>query len=295
MAWVTPEPVRFADRCTGREVRLKPGDRWSDEVFDCAWFLFRGTVPPEAAGSDIVLLIDVNGEACVVDGDGNPLLGLTNINSTFARELGEPGKRVVPFAAPARGGEQVELWADAGANDLLGERQQNGTLATACIARRNPELWALSYDFEVLHDLMRHLPENDAHARYLNDMLGRAADRLASLNETSAAAARAVLCARAGDESGDTALAVSAIGHAHMDLAWLWPIRETIRKSARTFATVLALMDRYPDYIFGGSQPQQYDWVKRHYPHLYRRIAARIAEGRWEPQRRHVGRGRSRM
>jgi alpha-mannosidase len=241
-------------------------------------------VPSEAAGSDIVLLIDVNGEACVVDGDGNPRLGLTNINSTFARELGEPGKRVVPFAAPARGGERVELWADAGANDLLGERQQNGTLATACIARRNPELWALSYDFEVLHDLVRHLPESDGHARYLNDMLRRAADRLAELNDTNAAAARTVLAPALVMKSGVTALAVSAIGHAHMDLAWLWPIRETIRKTARTFATVLAFMDRYPDYFFGASQPQQYAWLKRHYPQLYQRVAARIAEGRWEPQ-----------
>ena len=69
-----------------------------------------------------------------------------------------------------------------------------------------------------------------------------------------------------------------------MDLAWLWPIRETIRKCGRTFATALAMLERYPDYIFGASQPQQYDWVKRHYPSLYERIKQRVTEGRWEVQ-----------
>lgn len=79
-------------------------------------------------------------------------------------------------------------------------------------------------------------------------------------------------------------LRVSAVGHAHIDLAWLWPIRETIRKGARTFSTVLHMMERYPDYIFGASQPQLYAWMKEHHPKLYARIKERIEEGRWEPQ-----------
>ena len=78
-----------------------------------------------AKGQDVVLLIDINGEGCVVD-DGREaaVLGLTNVNSTFDREHGEPGKRVVPFRAPAVGGERVEIWVEAGANDLFGVRQQ---------------------------------------------------------------------------------------------------------------------------------------------------------------------------
>ncbi len=77
---------------------------------------------------------------------------------------------------------------------------------------------------------------------------------------------------------------MSAIGHAHIDLAWLWPIRETIRKGARTFSTVLRMMERYPDYVFGASQPQLYQWMKDHYPSLYEAIKLRVAEGRWEVQ-----------
>jgi alpha-mannosidase len=105
--WVTPEPVPFADRQQGRKLALRPGQRWSKAAFDCAWFHFTGTAPAAAAGKEIVLLIDLSGEGCVVDEEGRPVLGLTSISSGFSRELGEPGKRVVPFRPAAAGGEAV--------------------------------------------------------------------------------------------------------------------------------------------------------------------------------------------
>jgi alpha-mannosidase len=70
----------------------------------------------------------------------------------------------------------------------------------------------------------------------------------------------------------------------HMDLAWLWPIRETMRKSARTCATVLENMERYSEYKFGMSQPQQLVWIKEKHPEMFKRIQQRVAEGRWECQ-----------
>ena len=282
-AWVTPEPVPYAARESGRGIALRPGDAWSAEPFDCAWFQFRGEVPASAAGREIVLLIDVNGEACVVDRDGEPVLGLTSGSSTFPRELGDPQKRVVPFLAKAAGGEPVELWADAGANDLFGVRRGNGTLALAQIAVRNPALAALAYDLAVLNDLLPLLPADGARAAEIAAALAAACGVLRQFTDAEAEAARALL-APALRKRGDDGLTVSAIGHAHIDLAWLWPLRETVRKSARTFATQLALMERYPDYVFGASQPQQYDWIKRRHPGLYARIKRRVAEGRWEPQ-----------
>jgi alpha-mannosidase len=76
---------------------------------------------------------------------------------------------------------------------------------------------------------------------------------------------------------------VTAIGHAHIDTAWLWPIREAKRKVARSWSTQLALMDDYPDYVFAASQPAQYEWMKELHPDLYRRIKAKVVAGRWEP------------
>ena len=69
-----------------------------------------------------------------------------------------------------------------------------------------------------------------------------------------------------------------------MDLGWLWPIRETIRKGARTFSTAIANIEKYPDYIFGASQPQYFLWMKEHYPALWTKIVAQVKAGRIEPQ-----------
>jgi alpha-mannosidase len=72
-------------------------------------------------------------------------------------------------------------------------------------------------------------------------------------------------------------------GHAHIDLAWLWPLAETRRKTRRTFSTVLDLMDRYPDFTFNQSSAQVYAWMEEDDPAVFERIRARVAEGRWEP------------
>ena len=76
---------------------------------------------------------------------------------------------------------------------------------------------------------------------------------------------------------------ITAVGHAHIDTAWEWPLREGRRKVARSWSTQLALMETYPDFVFAASQPAQYEWMKDGYPSLFRRIRQRVAEGRWEP------------
>ncbi len=76
---------------------------------------------------------------------------------------------------------------------------------------------------------------------------------------------------------------ITAVGHAHIDTAWEWPLREAKRKVARSWSTQLALMDEYPDYVFAASQPAQYQWMKESYPDLYRRIKEKVAARRWEP------------
>lgn len=75
---------------------------------------------------------------------------------------------------------------------------------------------------------------------------------------------------------------VSAAGHAHLDVAWLWTLAETRRKAGRTFHTVLRLMEEFPAYHFSQSQPQLYDYVRRDYPDLFAAIQQRVREGRWE-------------
>ncbi|MDO4273903.1 MAG: glycoside hydrolase family 38 C-terminal domain-containing protein [Eubacteriales bacterium] len=77
---------------------------------------------------------------------------------------------------------------------------------------------------------------------------------------------------------------VTCVGHTHIDVAWLWTLRVTREKTARSFATVLKLMERYPEYLFMSSQPQLYQYVKKNQPELYEKIKKRVKEGRWEPE-----------
>ncbi len=293
-AWCTAEPLPFAQRTEGARRDFSVGDRWGS-LFDCAWFHFTGVVPPQAAGQKVVLLLDVNGEMCVFDAAGVPQRGLTNAASTYDYSLGKPGKRVLPLFEPAAGGEAVDVWADAGCNDLFGELRENGVIKESSIAICLLPLRDLYYDFEVLLDFLNSLPEATPRYQQILVALTDVVHLLYNLFPSGGTPAlesalplieqaRACLAPHLARRGGDTPLSISAVGHAHMDLAWLWPLRETVRKGARTFSTAIANMELYPDYVFGASQPQYFFWMKQHYPALYEKIKQKVAEGRLEPQ-----------
>ncbi|MBD2865585.1 alpha-mannosidase [Paenibacillus oceani] len=281
-AWVTKEPVVYAERTSGTRIELITGERWG-ELWDCAWFYFAGKVPEEGRGRNVVLLIDVNGELGLVDEEGSPVQGLTNVSSSFDLSLGRPGKRVVPVSASSTGSETIGLWGDAGCNDLFGH-YRSGTLKEAVIALCREDVRQLYYDAEVLLETAENLPETSARREQIWNALYEVSLFLTDLSGDQVAEARRVLDEQLSKRGGDPVLTVSAIGHAHIDLAWLWPLRETVRKGARTFATALRMMEQYPDYVFGASQPQLYDWIKKSYPGLYEQVKERVREGRWEPQ-----------
>jgi alpha-mannosidase len=73
------------------------------------------------------------------------------------------------------------------------------------------------------------------------------------------------------------------VGHAHIDSAWLWPVRETVRKCARTFANVAALGREYPELVFACSQAQHWWWMKEHYPAVYEGMKAQVKKGQIVP------------
>ncbi|MEP7291606.1 MAG: glycoside hydrolase family 38 C-terminal domain-containing protein, partial [Chloroflexota bacterium] len=76
---------------------------------------------------------------------------------------------------------------------------------------------------------------------------------------------------------------IVGVGHAHIDVAWLWTLGQVVRKSGRTFSNVLRLMEEFPNYTFSQSQPQLYSYTERYYPEIFEQIKQRVAEGRWEP------------
>ncbi len=211
-AWCSHEPVPFQDRQTGESRSLKIGDAWGD-LFDCAWFRFTGEVPAEAAGEHVVLLLNVNGEMCIFDEDGVPVRGLTPVSSQYDWSLGAPGKRVLELAAQAKGGEPVDVWADAGYNDLFGNVAGDGTVKQAAVAICWDEIRNLYYDFEVLLDFLGVLDEESPRYHQILTGLTDVVHVLYEGIPEKASEARVILKPLLEQAGGDPSLEISAVGH----------------------------------------------------------------------------------
>ena len=280
--WPSREPIPFANRPRSGGRPIAAGGQWGKKVFDCAWFLFEGRAPSHPGGP-VVLLIDVNGELCMRDESGAPLAGLTSVASSFDFRLGKPGKRVFQPSPALEPGKPFRFWGEAGYNDLFGRLSGDGRVVEARVAWCDEPLRRLYYDVAFLYDQVRSLPAEAALARRLRSIL---ADTVAGWIPNSENATRDALrkTARAltfAPKGG--LLQVTAAGHAHLDLAWLWPEREGRRKAVRTLATVLHLAERYPEYRFAASQAQMFAWIQEDEPALFARIVDAVKRGVIEP------------
>lgn len=158
------------------------------------------------------------------------------------------------------------------------------------LVRVNKPLQSLLYSIQAAYESVLLLPEQDLKRLRIRDALyetmdeterqldigsidgdwlHKSEDRLAKLVKAFAPAPGA---------SG----MMHMVGQSHIDIAWLWPVRETVRKVSRTFSTMNTLMKEYPDFVYTQSQPLLYAFAKEHYPELYEQIKQRVAEGRWE-------------
>lgn len=163
------------------------------------------------------------------------------------------------------------------------------TLRRYELVTRDRDADGLAQDLRVAYETLAILAPMSGDAALLTRALN-AALALVDFRQPRSAAyyaslapAREAFAATLRDYRHGTRPCVVATGHAHIDVAWHWQIAQTRRKAARTFATVLRLMEQYPEYHFTASQPQLYQWIKEDEPALYAQIAARVAEGRWEP------------
>ncbi|MFI7320065.1 alpha-mannosidase [Streptomyces venezuelae] len=293
--WHAPgEPVPVGTALEADYEPFETGAAWGNP-WSTSWFRLQGQVPDEWRGRRVEAVIDpgftgegpgFQAEGLVYDAAGVPLKGV------------HPRNRHIPVASPAQGGEPVHLLLEAAANPAvlhdfvptpLGDVLTAGNtpiyrFASADLAVLNEDVWHLILDIEVLSELMRELdadrPRRHEILRALEDML----DAL-DLHDVpgTAAAARAELADVLARPAHASAHRVSAAGHAHIDSAWLWPLRETVRKASRTFANVTALAEEYPELVFACSQAQQYAWVKEHQPHIWERIKKAVADGTWAP------------
>ncbi|MFA6688768.1 MAG: alpha-mannosidase [Sphaerochaetaceae bacterium] len=156
------------------------------------------------------------------------------------------------------------------------------------IYRVSPQLEALVYDLSLAYETALTVEEGSEAFLILSDACMRTvrAVDFSSVetiwDETKIACAATVLAEALAVPSATGRMHVAACGHSHIDMAWLWTLAQTREKSIRSYATVLYLMDRYPEYRFSSSQMQLLDFLKRDEPSLFARIKARVLEGRWE-------------
>ncbi|GAA5185685.1 glycoside hydrolase family 38 C-terminal domain-containing protein [Rugosimonospora acidiphila] len=297
------EPVPFEVGTTGELAPLPVGSAWG-RAWDTVWMRLHGVVPAEwardgalRAGTSLEAIVDLGfsqaqpgfqAEGLAFSLDGAPVKGISPLNHH------------VPFDRNA--GEAIDFWVEAAANPNvaggdcvtfaptpLGSWETAGEepiyrLRAADLALLDLEVYELVQDTAVLLGLMRELPDTEPRRWRIARALERMIETVDPDDVSgTAAAGRAVLRPELAKRAHASAHRIHATGHAHIDTAWLWPLRETVRKCARTFSNVLDLMDRDPDFVFSCSSAQQLAWIKRDYPALFERIRQRVAEGRFIP------------
>lgn len=277
------EPVAYEERFTLQYRPIASGESWG-HMFSCAWFCAKTQTNPAIIDhlQDYVAIFDLGGEGCIFDENG-VVQGITNVLGTVDTMQSVAGKKVVELsklASPKQG--MLTVWIEAGNNGSnhsdCGTVKCNG----AWIAKCNREALAYYYDFLALYQYAG-ICKDSKQRRKINKALAQASACARHATPQEILQAREILsaCYNADKRADYT---VYAIGHAHLDLAWLWPIRETKRKAERTFSNALANLEKYPDYRFGASQPQQFAWIKQRRPALYQKIKQAVADGKLEVQ-----------
>ena len=246
---VRGEPISFSDAMRGEYRPFQVGDRWGP-AWSTTWFHVRARVPAAWSGLKVVAMFDLGFEG---EHPGFTCESLAWKDGRPWRAV-DPRHRWLPIDSP-----EVDFYLEASA--IPAAKVSGPEEAPSMIALRE-----------------------SSEARFVFRMgelrIQDEAARMAALDYQVAAELEIALAEEARDLSSHH---ITAVGHAHIDTAWLWPYREVRRKCSRTFSTALALMDEYPDYRFACSQPAQYAWMKETYPDIFEGIRRKVAAGQWEP------------
>ena len=167
-------------------------------------------------------------------------------------------------------------------------RQYPNIFSSAEIQEKLPEIYSLYYDVRVLFESAQTMDKNSLRrAKILQGLF----DALIPIHRMVPLSELQMQCRQASENlkyllqcrNGDTAAQVNLIGHAHIDHAWLWPIAETHKKTARTFANMCLYAEEFPEFIFFQSQPCQLENLRSHYPVIFDKVKAAYGRGQWEP------------
>jgi alpha-mannosidase len=286
----SPRHRTFDEAKRERLKAVRPPVYWG-LLWDQRWWRIK--VPPKfAARGDLYLAWDDPSEA-TLHIDGLPHYGFDPVHKHAPLPRGARELWVESVVC------QTGIWLPEGG----GLEPEGSRFRGARLVRRDDEVWGLYHDLLVLDDLAREelketlganasqligwgrRPDLAAATPLARRLLRALEEGIDALESHGVAAARRRL-ARAYRElpASPTAMRATLTGHAHIDLVWLWPERVGDFKAVRTFATANRLMDRYPEYKFGYSQPASYDAVGRRSPRMMEAVRRRIRAKRWDAE-----------
>lgn len=264
---------------------------WED--FDCQtmhwygldrhyWFKTTYKVPEELDGKRMWLHVKTQIDEW--DDAKNPQF-LLFVNGAATQGI-DMNHREVLLSTSARGGEELVLELQSYTGIL--HKEFNLIVEMQEI---DQDIEKLYYDLWVPLAAFSRMEEDDKNRRDIETILNNTVNYLdlrdpysdafyTTLQEASDYIDQALYT----DMAGYKDIIATCIGHTHIDVAWWWTVAQTREKVARSFATVLKLMEEYPNYKFMSSQPQLYYFLKERYPELYEQVKERIKEKRWEPE-----------
>ncbi|KAL5009992.1 hypothetical protein ScPMuIL_012297 [Solemya velum] len=264
---------------TDVSIGQKFGPTWSTH-----WFFVEVDISRDWAGEEVRLVWNSDSEAMVWL-DGQPVQGLSGENKRH--------DYILSYKQP-EDNLSYKLYIEMACNGLFGagngvflnepDNNRMFTLSQAEVAVFNRSAYTLIMDLQVLYGMAKHLPEDTTERGYQALYTANHIINTCDVNDSSTF----LRCHQIADKffkqrNGDSQHSIHAMGHAHIDTAWLWPYAETIRKCARSWSCTLRLMERYPNFTFTCSQAQQFEWTKQHYPSLYEEIKKYVEKGQFIP------------
>ena len=296
----------FFSRLEAGGIEFRPfaiGGEWGT-TWGTTWFRISGRVPeglPQGRPLELILDLGWYEHSC-----GGHIEGLVYRPDGTAIKAVHPLNYWVPFM-DADGNAQTPVGRDGGftvyleaaSNPLLlgvppfvrtelGERATGNSeepyvFRAADLTEFDRRYEDYRVDLDVVSTLMEQTDKQMPRYWQLAKALQRSLNAFDEQRPDSVGEARAELAGVLATPANASAMRVSAVGHAHIDSAWLWPVRETRRKVARTVSNALALMDADPDFTYAMSSAQQYAWLEEDHPDIFARMKERIDEGRFVP------------
>lgn len=286
--------------------KVETGFTWGN-TWEYGWFRTTVTLPEEARGQRIVLDLPFGGEATLfVDGQAFGTYRADWVDEphhfmvdNYLTRDGEPG-RVYQIYVEVYAGHYFPVSKTNGGHSATGPvlpgdfpnpltEGARRTLGVSSLGLWNEDAYQLYMDVKTLSSLLDEvLEESSLRAEKVAAALEQFTLKVDFEQERGGRirdyqAAREILRPALSAVNGSTMPQFYAVGNAHIDLAWLWPMAETYRKTARTFAAQLRLLEEYPEYMYIQSQPAAYEMCREHYPELFDRILEAVKEGRWIP------------